>query len=281
MNRREFVQGVGAAFAAAPFALRGDRTAPPARLQRIGLELYSIRDAMKADPEGTLSKVKLMGYNDVELLWSFSNFDRTPQQVKAALDHEGLEAPSAHIAPETLLKDWEKSLDTARFLGHKYLVVPSLPNETKMSLDDWHEWADRFNNAGQLASKAGVWLAFHNEPEHLKPIGGKVPLDLFIQWTDPSVVRHQLDIGNMIMGGGDPMAYLRKYADRYGSFHIKDITADHKSDIELGKGSLDIKAFLGAVRDINDKPCYVEQEGLAHSLDSAAQNYLYLKGLEF
>lgn len=222
-----------------------------------------------------------MGYNDVELLWSFSNFDRTPQQVKAALDHEGLEAPSAHIAPETLLKDWEKSLDTARFLGHKYLVVPSLPNETKMSLDDWHEWADRFNNAGQLASKAGVWLAFHNEPEHLKPIGGKVPLDLFIQWTDPSVVRHQLDIGNMIMGGGDPMAYLRKYADRYGSFHIKDITADHKSDIELGKGSLDIKAFLGAVRDINDKPCYVEQEGLAHSLDSAAQNYLYLKGLEF
>ena len=278
MNRREFVQTLGATLAVA------GNTRPPytaSRLSRIGLELYSIRDAMKADPEGTLAKVRLMGYDDVELLWSLNNFGRTPEQVRASLRNEGLSAPSAHIAPETLLTDWVKSLDTARMLGCRYLIVPSLPAETNRSMDAWLTWTEHFNNAGAQASKAGVWLAFHNEPGHQKPIDGKIPYDVFVERTDPSVVRLQLDVGNMVMGGGDPMRYLQKYRERYFSFHIKDIVADRKTDTELGKGIVDIKAFLGAIRDIDDKPCYVEQEGQEHPLDSAAQNYLYLKGLDF
>ena len=107
---------------------------------------------MRADPERTLAAVRAMGYDDVELLWSFDNFGRTPQQVRATLDHEGLEAPSAHMAPEVILKDWDKSLETAHLLGHQYLVVPSLPDETKHSLDAWRQWADRFNAAGAVGA---------------------------------------------------------------------------------------------------------------------------------
>lgn len=278
MHRRSFVQTVGAVVAGAQFA---PGLLAPTRLTRIGLELYSVRDAMKADPEGTLAKVKAMGYDDVELLWSFGNFGRTPQQVRATLDQEGLGAPSAHIAPEILLKDWEASVETARYLGHRFLIVPSLPEETNHSLDAWRLWAGRFNNAGAIANKAGVWLAFHNEPEHQKPIDGKVPYDLFLELTDPSVVAHQLDFGNMTVGGGDPLKYLQKYRDRYRTFHIKDVAADRKNDTELGAGVLDLRKLLGAIPAINDKPCFVEQESPVDPLASAAKNCAYLRNLEF
>jgi sugar phosphate isomerase/epimerase len=278
MNRRSFVGSLSATLLTAPYALRGT---PYARLSRIGLELYSVRNEMKKDPEATLAAVRAMGYNDVELLWSFNNFERTPEQVRAALEHEGLHAPSGHIAPEALLKNWQKSVDDARFVGSEYLIVPSLPAETNKSLDAWKLWAERFNNAGQIANKAGLWLAFHNEPDHMKPINGQVPLDLFIQWTDPNVVRHQLDVGNMLLGGGDPMRYLTKYKDRYWSFHLKDVTANKKNDTELGKGVFDFKKFLAAIPNLDRKPCYVEQESPAAPMDSAKANYTYLQTLEF
>lgn len=287
MNRREFIGATGASLIASrtdalsPMAPGLRPAAAVARLERIGLELYSVRDAMKADPDGTLAKVRKMGYDDVELLWTFDHFGRTPQQVRAALEREGLQAPSAHIAPEALLTDWQKSIDGARYLGHEYLIVPSLPAETNRSLDAWRKWAATFNNAGQVARKSGVWLAFHNEPSHQKAIDGVVPYDLFIRFTDPSVVRLQLDVGNMVIGGGNPGRYLAQHRDRYFSFHVKDVPAGRGSDTELGNGTLDFKRLLAAIPDINKKPCYVEQEAAKDPLDAAAKNYLYLKGLDF
>lgn len=252
-----------------------------ARLDRIGLELYAVRDAMRRDPERTMAAIRQIGYTDVELLWSFDNFGRTPQQVRATLDKEGLRAPSAHMAPETIIKDWNKSLDTAKLLGHEYLIVPSLPADTSRSLDRWRYWADQFNIAGAAARKAGVWLAFHNEPNHMTAIEGTVPYDVFVDRTDPSAVRHQLDVGNMVMGGGDPMRYLAKYRDRYWTFHVKDVIADRTKDTELGRGIVDVKRILGAVPNLSRKPVYVEQEGWADSLASARANYQYLASLDF
>jgi sugar phosphate isomerase/epimerase len=225
--------------------------------------------------------VRAIGYRDVELLWSFDNFGRSPRQVRDTLDKEGLRAPSAHVTPETLLKDWTRSLDTAKLLGHDYLIVPTLPPDTATSLDRWRYWADQFNVAGAAARKAGVWLAFHNEPDHLKPIDGTIPYDLFVERTDPSVVRHQLDVGNMALGGADPMRYLEKYRARYWSLHIKDVVADRSRDTELGKGVVEIRRLLAAVPDIAGKPVYVEQEEWADSMTSARVNYEYLRTLDF
>ncbi len=285
MRRRHFLHSLGASLAATTLAPRTGFPWSPRpgtrRLSRVGLELYSVRNAMKADPEGTLAAVRAIGYDDVELLWSFDNFGRTPRQVRATLDHLGLRAPSAHIAPDTLVRDWEKSLDTARYLGHRFLIVPSLPDETRTSLDAWREWADLFNAAGAAARRAGIWLAFHNEPEHVHPIDGQIPYDLFVARTDPAAVRLQLDFGNMAQGGGDPMAYLAKYRDRYWSFHVKDVVADHAHDTELGAGVLPLGGLLGAIGDLDDKPCYVEQENPKDELASAKQNYRYLSGLSF
>ena len=279
MKRRAFLGTLGAA-AAATLALPR-RALAASRLDRIGLELYSVRGAMRADPERTMAAVRALGYTDVELLWSFKNFGRSPEQVRATLDREGLRAPSAHIAPESLLTRWELSLDTAKLLGHDYLIVPSLPAETKSSLDAWRKWADRFNSAGAAARRQGIWLAFHNEPDHMKAIDGEVPYDLFVGRLDPLAVRLQLDVGNMTMGGGDAMRYLARYTDRYWSFHLKDVVSDRSRDTELGTGILDLARFLAAVPDIAHKPCYVEQEGPHDELASAGRNAQYLRSLDF
>lgn len=283
MDRRTFLYATGGAVAGmaagampAPALPHGAATPP---LARIGLELYSVRREMARDFDRTLAAVRAIGYTDVELLWSFGNFGRSPEHVRAALQREGLRAPSAHLSPAAVLVGWERSLETAKLLGHEYLIVPSLTVDTSRSLDDWREWADRFNEAGAVARRAGIWLAFHNEPDHMRPIDGQVPYDVFVERTDQSVVRHQLDVGNMALGGGDPMRYLERYRDRYWSFHLKDVVADRSHDTELGSGVLDLQRLVAAIPAIDQKPCYVEQEGSADPLASARRNFEFLRGL--
>src|SRR5213082_1078488 len=129
-GRRDFVKTLGAAalgYAVRPRAPSPDSRPPVRTLNRIGLELYSVRDAMGRDPDGTLAAVRAMGYTDVELLWSFGNFGRSTEQVRAALDREGLRAPSAHISPISLFVGWNRSLEIAHRLGHEYLIVRASP----------------------------------------------------------------------------------------------------------------------------------------------------------
>ena len=142
-------------------------------------------------------------------------------------------------------------------------------------------WANRFNSAGETARQAGIWLAFHNEPNHQKPLQGEVPIELFVRETDPKLVRIQLDVGNMLMGGGDPVSFHARHGARCWSFHLKNVTADKSKDTELSKGTFDLRAFLASVPELNKKPCYVEQEGAADELASAKQNYEYLRALTF
>jgi sugar phosphate isomerase/epimerase len=288
MNRRDFLQATGG-LAAGALLGRDALASPPGHLpnvshplpslERIGLELYSVRKEMARDFDRTLATVRQIGYTDVELLWSFDNFGKSTAEVKAALQREGLRAPSAHIAPITVLIGWEQRLDTASALGHEYLIVPSLTADTSRTLDHWREWADRFNEAGAVARRHGIWLAFHNEPNHMKPIDGQIPYDVFVERTDPSAVRHQLDVGNMALGGGDPMRYLERYRDRYWSFHLKDVVADRSRDTELGAGVLDLRRIMAAIPNIRSKPCYVEQEGSADPLASARRNFQFLRRL--
>ena len=283
MRRRAFMHTLGAAAAGGMLAPYGGAWTGrgAGRLERIGLELFAVRQAMTRDPERTLAAIRAIGYSDVELLWSFGNFGRTPAQVAATLKNEGLRAPSCHMSAETIFVGWERSLETAKLLGHEYLIVPDFDDWTKQTLDDWLQWADRFNAAGAVARRAGIWLAFHNEPYHQKPIDGKVPFDVFIGRLDPTVTRLQLDVGNLLMGGGDPMQYLQRYPDRFWSFHLKDTVPDRSSDTGLGQGIFDFKRFLAAVPSLAQKPAYVEQEGSSDELAAARANYQYLRGLEF
>jgi len=111
-----------------------------------------------------------------------------------------------------------------------------------------------------------------------------VPFDIFIDRLDPAVTHVQLDTGNMLIGGGDPMQYLQKYPNRFWSFHLKDAVPDRSKDTRLGTGIFDFKKFLAAVPALEQKPTYVEQEtahDAAGDLADAKANCEYLKALEF
>src|SRR5256885_9619080 len=125
---------------------------------------------MGRDPDGTLAAVRAMGYTDVELLWSFGNFGRTTEQVRAALDHEGLRAPSAHVSPTVVLVGWERSLAIAHRLGHEYLIVPSFTSDTTRSLDDWRGWAHPLHAPGAPARRPGHLLALPNTADPNTPL---------------------------------------------------------------------------------------------------------------
>lgn len=278
MNRRSFVGALGSALA---LPLVPDH-AQPRRLRRVGIQLYTLRDAARADLERTLADIAAIGYRDVELLGSMRNFGMPPARLRAVLDRTGLRAPSTHVGAAAL-DELDRQLDEAATLGHEYLVVASFPAAHRRTLDDVHRWGDRFNEAGAVARRRGIWLGFHNHAEDFAPVAGRAAYDVLVERTDPAVVRHQLDTGNLAMAGLHPMDYLRRFGARYWSFHVKDVPRlGARHDVELGTGALDLKRLLAAIERIDEKHLFVEQETYPGApLDSARRNFGYVSRLEF
>src|SRR5439155_584772 len=187
-DRRSFLQTFGGIVIGAcmPNALRTTHDAR--RLDKVGLQLYTVRDQMKADFEGTLARVAEIGYKEVEFA---GYFNHSPADVRAILDRHGLSAPSTHvgdISPDA----WKASLDAAHAIGHEYIVVPWIPQEKRMTLDGWKQVAAEFNRAAQAAHDAGVQFAYHNHDFEFPKMEGQVPYDILLQTTDPKLV--QLEI---------------------------------------------------------------------------------------
>ena len=132
--------------------------APRRKLDRIGLQLYTVRDLMKADMPGTLARVAAIGYKEVEF---DGYFGRTPRQVRDLLKRYHLTSPSTHIPFESF-QNWQKSLDDAKAIGHKWVTVPSIPEEKRRTADDWKAIAAQFNRAGAQAKSSGLRFAYHN-----------------------------------------------------------------------------------------------------------------------
>ena len=283
MQRRTFLKGLGAAVAlpAIPASvLRAD--VARARVERIGIQLYTLRDAAKENLERTLADIAAIGYREVELLDSFKNFGMPPKQLRALLDRLHLRAPSTHISTAAL-DDLPRLLDEAHVLGHDYVIVASLPLGKSPTLDDYRRWADRLNTAGETVRRGGLWLGFHDEAENFTPIDGQVPYDVMVERLDPKRVRLQLDVGNAAVGGRDPLDYMKRYKDRYWLFHIKDapkVGAEH--DSELGTGIVEIPRILELAEPLRHKHVYIEQESYPGApIDSARRDYAYLSKLRF
>jgi sugar phosphate isomerase/epimerase len=287
MHRRAFVGGLGAALLAPAFGCAtssamgtGGGGSGTRRVKRVGIQLYTLRDAARANLEQTLADIASAGYKDVEMLASNRNFGMPAAQVRAVLDKNGLRAPSTHTGGN-LLDDLDRHLDEAATIGHTQLIIASLPH--RQTLDEYRAWADRVNEAGAKARGHGVWLGFHNHADDFKPVEGGVPYDVMAERADPSVTRLQLDIGNLGMTGRDPMDYMKRFGAKYWSFHVKDLPRlGATSDVELGKGVIDFKRLLASIDRIDEKFLFVEQETYPGTpLDSARRDFTYLSTLEF
>jgi sugar phosphate isomerase/epimerase len=285
VHRREFLHRFASAVAApAALSLAGEDGAGPAprRLRRNGIQLYTLREAAARDLDRTLAAIAAAGYADVEMLTSFGNFGHPPGEVRRMLDAHGLRAPSTHVSAGHVAVNLEKHLEEATTLGHEYLVVASLGTDESRTLDDYRAWADTLSRAAETARRAGIWLGFHNHAGDFVPRDGRIPYDVFVERTDPALVRLQLDIGNLASTGRDPLDYLRRYGARYWQFHVKDpARPPADGDTILGQGTLDLPRILRAVDRPDEKHFYVEQEKHAGDpLDSIRRNYAYLSTLE-
>ena len=282
MHRRDFITTVGSALALTQLGCATTSGSGARRLRRVGIQLYSLRDDARANLERTIADIAAAGYHDVELLGSMNNFGMPPATLRAVLDRNGLRAPSTHVAGAAL-DDLPRQLGDAQTLGHEYMVVASLPIQKPGKLDDYRRWADKMNEAGRIARERGIWIGFHNHADDFVVIDGQVAYDVFATRTDPSVVRLQLDTGNVAMSGRNLMEYMQRFGDRYWLFHIKDVPKlGPGADTELGKGVIDFRTLLARIDRIDEKHLFVEQETYPGTpLESLQRDFAYISRLEF
>jgi sugar phosphate isomerase/epimerase len=294
VDRRGFVTVIGSAalaLAARPLAAcskindSSGEALPEGRrkLSAIGLQLYTVRDAMKQDMTATIQQVAAIGYREVEFA---GYFGRTPAEVRALLEQNGLRSPSSHVAFPDLAAGWSKVLDDAKAVGHEYVTVPWIDEKIRTTADDYRRTADLFNQAAERAKAAGLRFAYHNHDFEFKPTEGVIPFDVLLERTDRSLVEFEMDLYWVVHGGHDPIDYLTRYPGRFSLVHVKDSTAAPAlSMVDVGQGTIDFKKIFAF--DANGrggahvKHFFVEHDQPAEPMRSIKTSFDYLKTLEY
>jgi sugar phosphate isomerase/epimerase len=287
ITRRNFVATLGALAGAAvcgpPGASSSAQTANATRrrLDRIGIQLYTVRGQAQRDLSATFARLATIGYREVEFA---GYYGRSPLDIRATLDRHGLAAPSMHGGLDLVRGNWDKTLDDAAAVGHRFVTINWLPPEARRTLDDWRRIADDFNGAGEKATARGIGFAHHNYEITLQPLDGVVPLDLLLERTQPSLVSYQMDVYWLVRGGGDPVAYVRKYPGRFSMLHIKDSSGPPAhSQVDVGAGTIDFQSILSAdlQQGASIKHVFVEHDDPSDPFDFAKKSFDYLKTLEY
>jgi sugar phosphate isomerase/epimerase len=274
LSRRDFIQLSGAAGLGAMLPMH---PSPTDKLKRIGIQLYTVRQALDADFAGTLERLAAIGYQEVEFAW---NRGATPAETRNVLQENGLTAPAAHLAVEDFETGWNSTVSAARTLGVEYLVLAWIDAEQRKTLDDYRQWAERFNRYGTAAREAGFKFAYHNHAGELSPINGQVPYDILLGGSDPATVGFEMDIFWVLEGGGNPLTYFAAWPGRFPLLHIKGRTADGTM-VDVGAGSVDWAAIFGHAKQAGVRHSFVEHDNATDPLASAAASYAYLRQLRF
>lgn len=288
------------------------------KIQKIGVQLFSLPRLLDKDFSAAIAMLAQMGYKEVEMFgpYSFSSavtqerwnkmsavlgfkgsgfFGHSASEVKEILNRNGITAPSLHTDLDTLENGMEKLSEAANTLGSKYVVLPAIPDERRKTLDDYKKMADTFNKIGAAAKKAGIRFGYHNHGYGLHEMEGKIPLKLILEQTDPELVFFEMDIYWTTAGGADPIAYLNDYPNRYKMLHLKDMSKqmhfsgdgnDSKQWIELfpymttaGSGVLDLKGIVAKAQQVGVEHFFVEQDMVANPEEALKKSYDYLASL--
>jgi sugar phosphate isomerase/epimerase len=280
-GRRDFMKTLGAAalgYAFHPLAPSPYPPAPVRKLDRIGVQLYSVRKEMEKDFEGTLAKVAATGYTEVEFA---GYFGKKPADVRAILERHGLSAPAAHVGLGTA-DEWRAALDAAQVIGHRYLVVAWIPAEARRTIDDCKRVAASFNRSGEAAQTAGIQFGYHNHDFEFVPVEGRMPFDLLLAETDPKLVQFEMDLYWITKGGQDPLAYFARYPGRFPMVHVKDSMGppEHKM-VDVGAGSIDFRKIFARREQAGIRHYFVEHDQPRDPFASIRASYEYLRRLEF
>jgi sugar phosphate isomerase/epimerase len=272
-SRRTFLRNSMVALAA-PAVLH----ARPPRLP-LGIQLYSVRQYLASDYEGTLKQLAALGYRQVEAAGFFGH---TAGEVREAMQQAGLSCVSAHYQATELYTRLDEVIEFAMKVGLRYLVcsLPAIKNPARLPdlsydtvsksflMEDWHFNAERFNVVGAKIRRAGMRFAYHNHTAEFRAIEATVPYDVLLRETDPESVWFELDCGWVAVGGGNPQQTLRRYGKRISMVHLKDFQSFTPSGpdraaipTEMGRGLLDNAGIVAASRSAALEHVFVEQEG--------------------
>lgn len=259
----------------------------------IGLQLYTVRDAMQKDPAGTLAKVVQLGYNSVEgatYTGTQKFYGMEPAAFAQVLKQNGLIMPSSHYllgeqenngqpTPGTILHGWDKAVDDAAQVGIKYMVCAYLFEGERGNLDHYKVLAERLNKAGERCKKAGIQFCYHNHDFEFAAQDGKLPYDLLLSQTDKNLVKMELDLYWATKAGHDPVELFKANPGRFPLWHVKDMdkTPEH-SFTEVGNGSIDFKRIFAQAKLAGMQYFFVEQDKTpGEPLDSIKQSISHIK----
>ena len=254
----------------------------------VGLQIYSVRDYASKDLEGTLMKVKEMGYDYVE---PESLYGRTAEEYKAILDRCGLTAACIHATYAEMLDDRYKVIADCKTFGVSYVAIPYLGEGDRPLGANFESVLKNLGELGRTFAENGITLLYHNHDfEFVRMPDGSYGFDFMYGAVAPEYLQSEMDVCWVNVGGADPIAYLKKYANRCPVVHLKDFTGEKKADgggdfefRPVGYGRQDIPSVLTAAIESGAKYLVVEQDGWGDqtSLEAAAMSRGYLKSLGF
>ena len=291
MNRRTFLKTTGTISAATLLTSRFGWAAGEHKIDKVGVQLYTVRDLMKNDFEGTIANVAKVGYKEVEFAGYFGH---TGKQVREILEKNGLKAPSTHVQYDELDDKFPSVIETSKEIGLEYIVCPWIPEELRKSPDIWKQASEKFNKCGEASKKAGMQFGYHNHWFEFLPTNGKLPYDELLAMCDPNLVKMEMDLCWITVAGGDPLKYFAKYPGRFPLVHVKDVKTlpkvssggaqnfgDTVDLTEVGSGVIDWKRIFAHSEQAGIKHYIVEHDHPKEPLESITKSYQYLSTLRW
>jgi len=289
MNRRRFLEATASITAATLLTSRFGWAAGDHKINKVAVQLYTVRDLMQKDFEGTIAKVAQIGYKEVEFA---GYFGRTPQQVREVVQKNGLSAPSTHVQYDELDDKFPSVIEASKTIGLEYIVCPWIPEELRKSPDIWKQAAEKFNRAGEATKKAGMQFGYHNHWFEFLPTNGVLPYDQLLKLCDKDLVKMEMDLCWITTAGADPLKYFNEYPGRFPLVHVKDVKklphvtqggaqnfGDTVDLTEVGSGIIDWKRIFAQSDKAGIKHYIVEHDHPKQPLDSIKTSYEYLSKL--
>ena len=260
MNRRHFLK-TGAGVAALGMSLQGLNQmvhAADAKKIPIGVQVYSVRQAAAKDTGAMLKAISEVGYKGVEFAGYYGHSAET---LRKMMDDNGLVCCGTHTGVNTLLGDeFKKTVEYNKILGNKYLVVPSGLEHALETKDGARMTAYLFNELADKAAEHGMLVGYHAHAGDLKKVEDSTPWDRFFSQTKKEVIM-QIDTGNCLSGGGDPVELLKRYPGRATTVHLKTFGGDRET--VLGDDKVDWPAVFEACEAINATDWYIVEHETA------------------
>ena len=287
-SRRDFLTTMAVGAAALRPAWAADPPEVKTRLNGpVGLQLYSLRDALKKDVPGTLAKVRALGIREVE---TAGTWGQSAEAHRAALDKAGLVCRASHMGLEKLQGGrggrFQGSEDARGALGG----CPWIPHDKVFTREDALKAAEAFNGVAKAAKAEGLRFAYHCHGYEFVPSTEGTLFDTLVGATDKALVSYEIDAFWAKAGGADPAKVIEKLSGRVPFLHVKDMKkgltfapgssgSEKDSNVAVGTGQVDWPSVLRAAVKSGTEVYYIEDES-PDPLPQIAQSLRYLEGLK-